>query len=235
MSDLSPLLRQKFFTTTGPLGPLTGGFLYSYQAGTTTPLATFTDNTGLTPCTNPIVLDANGEASFWIGPTPYKFVLTDSLGVVQWTIDNVLSLAAQIAAQINIAGSLAITANLSDVANKPTALVNLGIAPWLSRTSFAVLNNQAATNLTGETFDGTVYTTVEYCYEIVQGTTIMARGNFSVQYFNGTWTYVEGLGGGSAHGITFSLSQATTIGQLKAAESGLGNGTIKLKKHYFFV
>jgi hypothetical protein len=232
LSDLAPILRQRFFDSVGL--PLAGGFLYSYASGTTSPLATYTDSSGLTPMTNPIVLDANGETNFWLGQSAYKFVLTDSLGAVQWTVDPVQSLAAQIASQIAIAGALAVNNNLSDVANKPLALVNLNVAPFSYPILHAVTSGQSATNLTSETFDGTLVTSAIYNYEIIQGTTIMATGDFSVQYLNGTWVFKDGMGLGTAHGITFSLGQTTTIGQLKAAESGLGNGTIKLKRHYFF-
>lgn len=69
--------------------PLAGGKLYSYIAGTTTLQSTFTDATGGTPNTNPVILDANGEASVWIDQSGYKFVLTDSLDNVQWTKDGI--------------------------------------------------------------------------------------------------------------------------------------------------
>lgn len=84
---LVPNLRTKYFDQNG--APLAGGLLHSYVAGTSTPLATYTDVTGLTPNSNPVVLDANGEADVWISTAIYKFVLTDSLGVVQWTEDQV--------------------------------------------------------------------------------------------------------------------------------------------------
>lgn len=229
LSDLSPLLRQRFFTQNG--APLNGGKLWSYQAGTTTPLQTFTDDGGLTPCTNPIILDANGETSFYIGDTAYKFVLLDSSDVPQWTVDNVLSLRAQIAAAVNTAGALAIANNLSDLANKSTALINLGIAPFLSPKSFPITNNQAAANLAGETFDGAVLRAVIYEYIITQSTTVGAWGRFIFIYINGTWTRFGDQGEGTAHGIAFTSSQATTVGQLLAAETGgLGNGTLLLQK-----
>ena len=75
--------------------PLAGSKLCSYAAGTTTPLATYTDSTAGTPNTNPIVLDVNGRASVWVGPALYKFVLrtggdgTCSTGAVAWSQDNV--------------------------------------------------------------------------------------------------------------------------------------------------
>lgn len=86
---LSPLLRQRFFDSNGL--PLTGGQLFSYAAGTTTPQDTFVNSTG-TVNTNPVVLDSQGYSDVWIDPTlSYKFVLEDSLGNIQWSIDNVSS------------------------------------------------------------------------------------------------------------------------------------------------
>jgi len=68
--------------------PLAGGKLYSYEAGTSTPLATYTDAGGGTPNANPVILDANGEANVWLADDTYKFVLQNSASVVQWTVDN---------------------------------------------------------------------------------------------------------------------------------------------------
>ena len=69
---------------------LAGGFLYTYQAGTSTPEASYTDSTGGTPNTNPVVLNSRGEANVWLTPgQSYKFILKDSLGSTIWTVDNV--------------------------------------------------------------------------------------------------------------------------------------------------
>lgn len=93
---------QQFFNAAG--GPLAGGQLYSYAAGTSTPLATYTDSTGSTQNTNPTVLNSVGQASLWMpGSVGYKFVMKDSLGNVLWTVDNVFNGAAPgeiVAAQI---------------------------------------------------------------------------------------------------------------------------------------
>lgn len=69
--------------------PLVFGKLYSYQAGTTTPLATYVDSTSGTVNQNPVVLDSTGSASIFLGANVYKFVLQDSSGAVQWTADNI--------------------------------------------------------------------------------------------------------------------------------------------------
>lgn len=67
--------------------PLVGGKLYTYQAGSSTPQATYTDSTGVTPNANPVVLDSTGSANVWLGNLPYKLVLKDSLGNTLWTVD----------------------------------------------------------------------------------------------------------------------------------------------------
>jgi len=84
---LSPVPKLQFFDDAGNL--LVGGLLYSYAAGTTTPLATFTDSSGNTQNTNPIELDARGEASVWLGEFQYKLTLKDADDVEIWTVDDV--------------------------------------------------------------------------------------------------------------------------------------------------
>lgn len=72
--------------------PLAGGQLYTYQAGTTTPAATYTDSTAGTPNPNPVLLNARGEAPVWMNPTQaYKLVLKDASGNTIWTVDQVTS------------------------------------------------------------------------------------------------------------------------------------------------
>ena len=72
--------------------PLVGGLLYTYQAGSTTPLATYTGVEGTTPCANPIVLGVNGIAptAIWLSNTnAYKFVLATAANVTLYTYDNI--------------------------------------------------------------------------------------------------------------------------------------------------
>ena len=95
---LSPVggVAAQFFTNTGAV--LTGGKLYTYAAGTTTPQATYTTNLGNVARTNPIVLDAAGRVpdggEIWILPVSYKFVLRDSNDVLIATYDNIFGSGA---------------------------------------------------------------------------------------------------------------------------------------------
>jgi hypothetical protein len=91
----SPLPIQHFTDNNG--NALTGGKLFTYAAGTTTKLATFTDATATTSNTNPIILNTRGEANVWLSPnTAYKFVLSPSTDTDPptnsfWTVDNLVS------------------------------------------------------------------------------------------------------------------------------------------------
>jgi len=87
MTSLSPTPKLQFFDLNG--APLSGGLLYTYTAGTTTPLATYTDSTGVSANTNPIVLDSRGEANVWLSGAIYKFALYTSASVLIWTVDNI--------------------------------------------------------------------------------------------------------------------------------------------------
>jgi len=85
MAVLTPQPKMQFTTAAGV--PLSGGKVYTYTAGTTTPQATYTDYTAATPNTNPVILDSRGEANIWLGSALYKFKLTDANDVEIWTVD----------------------------------------------------------------------------------------------------------------------------------------------------
>lgn len=80
----------QFFDDNGV--PLNGGLLYTYAAGTTTPLATYTSSNGVTANSNPIVLDSAGRVPYQVWLTngsDYKFILQTSTGITVWTEDDV--------------------------------------------------------------------------------------------------------------------------------------------------
>ena len=84
MATLMPEGKQSFTNSAG--APLVGGKVYTYDAGTSTPRATYQDAAGTVPNTNPIVLDARGEATiFWSGN--YKVILKDAADATVWTVD----------------------------------------------------------------------------------------------------------------------------------------------------
>jgi len=82
----------QFFTDSGV--PLSGGLIYTYAAGTTTPQAAYTSSSGSTAHSNPIVLNSAGRVAsggeIWLtDAVSYKFVLQTSAAVTIATYDNV--------------------------------------------------------------------------------------------------------------------------------------------------
>lgn len=89
-AQLAPTPVFKAFDNNG--NPLAGGKLYTYEAGTTTKQATYTDSIQTTQNTNPIILNFRGECTLWLEPTlSYKFALTDFYGnqIPGYPVDNI--------------------------------------------------------------------------------------------------------------------------------------------------
>jgi hypothetical protein len=118
--NLSPLggAGWQFFDNNGI--PLAGGLIYSYAAGTSTPLATYTSSSGSTANSNPIILDAAGRPSeeIWLSDlTVYKLILKTPANVQIWSMDNLSGINAAIAGkqdyQIATAGQTIFTVGFS--------------------------------------------------------------------------------------------------------------------------
>jgi hypothetical protein len=86
------VIQNQFFNSSGV--PLSGGKVFTYEAGTTTLKATYTDATGLTQNTNPVILNSRGEAQIWMSDSLYKVVLSDSVGSIIYTQDNIAPLSS---------------------------------------------------------------------------------------------------------------------------------------------
>lgn len=166
MASLSPYVFMQEFDNNGNL--LVGGKVLTYEAGTTTPKATYTDSTGTVANANPVVLDANGRAAIWLGDGGYKFVLTDADDVTIKTIDNVGGTSSTaFGAQVhNISTNTLITnvyANSTIIATGTTTLTLLEAAEAGEGFYFIVRNEGTGTVTIdpdgSETIDNT--TTIE--------------------------------------------------------------------------
>lgn len=108
--------------------PLSGGKISTYQAGTSTPLATFTSNTGMTQQANPIILNALGlpTSPIWLNASSnYKYVITNSADAAHQTIDNI--------------------SGINDVSAASSEWNESGFVPtYISATSFSVPGDQTA-------------------------------------------------------------------------------------------
>lgn len=85
----------QFFNNDGTV--LSGGKIYTYAAGTTTPKATYTTSAGNIAHSNPIVLNSAGRVptgEIWLTVSTYKFVLNTSTDVLIATYDNISGIGA---------------------------------------------------------------------------------------------------------------------------------------------
>jgi len=81
----------QFFDNNGVI--LSGGKIYTYASGTTTPQAVYTSASGATPHANPIILDSAGRVpggEIWLTDgLVYKFVIETATSILIGTYDNI--------------------------------------------------------------------------------------------------------------------------------------------------
>lgn len=86
----APLQSPRFAAYTDTGAPLAGGLLYTMASGTTTPKVAFQDAAlSIAHTSNPIVLNARGEASVWLGEGVYRLRLTTSDDRTLWDVSGV--------------------------------------------------------------------------------------------------------------------------------------------------
>ena len=146
---MAALLNYPLFKVTDGNGlPVPGAKIYTYRAGTTTPQAAYSDQSGTTPLSNPVIADARGEAVLWLAGLPYKINVTDSLGVQlpNFPIDNLLAGPAwptvSVATLISNNGAAILIAAALIPAGSPTFVVTTKITTGFGTsqglTSFAI-------------------------------------------------------------------------------------------------
>jgi len=154
VATISPEPRLQFFANDGSF--LVGGKLYTYAAGTTTPLATYTTSTGLVANTNPIILDSRGEASVWLTSSKYKFVLKTAADVEIFTQDQLQGYASADGTNaygtwpISITGNAA-TATLATTATTATTATSVTggyVSKIVAGTNIAISPTSGVGNVT---------------------------------------------------------------------------------------
>lgn len=137
----------QFFDDNGV--PLVGGKLYTYAAGTTTPLATYTTSAGTVANSNPIILNAAGRTpnEIWlITGSLYKFILRTSTDVLIGTYDGVPS----------INDPFGIYSQLGSVAgtNSITAVATPTITSYVSGATYSFIAANTNTGAATISIDG---------------------------------------------------------------------------------
>ena len=200
----------QFFDNSGV--PLSGGLIYTYAAGGTTPLVTYTSSTGLTAHPNPIVLDSAGRVNeIWIAEgTSYKFVVKTSVGVTIGTFDNLFPIASLPVSVYN-GGTGATTA--------AQARTNLGLSTLLIPSGTIAMWPTVTPPTDWLLCDGTAVSRTTYSTLFVLFGTTFGAGNGSTtfnlpNYKNrmpyGADTVAIGATGGSANSVVVSHTHTAT-------------------------
>jgi hypothetical protein len=225
--NLSPVggVAAQFFTSTGAV--LTGGKLYTYAAGTTTPAVTYTTSQGNVPWTNPVVLDAAGRVpgsgEIWLTDgIIYKFVLKDSNDVLIATYDNITGINSNAVAYTNQQEIVTATAGQT--------VFNLGISYQPGTNSLSVFVdgvNQygpgaqyayTETSSTSVTFNSGLHVGAE-----VKFTTTQQQGAGAVDASQ--VTYDPPFTGSAITNVEAKLAQTISVIDFGAVDDNLTNNT----------
>lgn len=142
---LLPEGRQSFETATG--GPAVGWKLYTYDAGTNTPRLTWSDEAQTAPNTNPVIMDARGEAPIYFSGN-YKLVLKDQADVTIWTQDNVEAVpvdfyAATVLAPLALSSGSSLIGFIQTGANAVLRTVQSKLRDFVSNTDYSGADDSA--------------------------------------------------------------------------------------------
>jgi hypothetical protein len=199
------LAPQPLFTAFGTNGlPLVGGQLFTFQAGTSFQQATFTDASLTTPNTNPVILNAFGEAAVWLSPgQAYKFNLFDSQGnqMPGYPVDN-------------INGSVAFSGIASNLIPSITNTFTLG-TPGLSWEQLYLGPNSAPaySTLTGNILYYAP-TPAEVFVSAAVGTQIVVNGTYPPMCVDRYFTNTGTNDSAPAFGYAFLVAQASQGGTI---------------------
>jgi len=223
---------QQFFDNNGV--PLAGGLIYTYQAGTSSALATYTDNGGTVANANPIVLDSAGRVPYEIWMFTgysYKFVIQTSAGASIQTLDNlypILQNAPASAPAIPSGGIILWSGSTGSVPSGWYLCDGTNGTPDLRNSFIVGAGNTYAVGATGGTADAIV---VSHTHTATSTSVVTDPGHFHSSLSNGAPN-----GGGSGNAFvngypypglntdtkTTGITVATTTINASAGTSGTG-------------
>jgi len=82
------VIKHRFWNNDGTVA--SGGKVYTYEAGTSTPKTSYTDSTGTVANTNPAILNAKGECDLWMsGLYKVNVLQSDDVQITGYPVDNI--------------------------------------------------------------------------------------------------------------------------------------------------
>jgi len=216
---------QQFFDNNGV--PLAGGLIYTYQAGTSSALATYTDNGGTVANANPIVLDSAGRVPYEIWMFTgysYKFVIQTSSGASIQTLDNlypILQNAPASAPAIPSGGIILWSGSTGSVPSGWYLCDGTNGTPDLRNSFIVGAGNTYAVGATGGTADAIVVSHTHTATSVVTD-----PGHYHAANSQSVQPNITGGSGNinSAAGNTSSAVTGITVGTTIATAGTSGTG-----------
>ena len=231
--SLSPIGNDQQLDGNG--NPLAGGKLYTYLAGSSTPVASYTSNTGSTAQANPIILNALGrpDSPVWLTDgTSYKFVLHSAADVEQWTIDNVTGVTVSTPAQsewdtLNTVPTY-INATQFSVPGDQTSVLLVGgrlRLPCTGGVRYGVITVSAYTSLTTVTVELDSGVLDAGLSSVSVG--ILSPENGSMPWLKSNSTGLTMLGTLTLDANAAAALQAVPLQQMQAADAAIVRGRVR--------
>lgn len=245
---LSPVFNGVTLDSNG--NPASGWLLYTYDAGTTTPKATYTSQAGSSAQANPIVLNARGESDnpIWLQSGETKFLLKTAAGVDVRTVDDVsgigyVSTSSDAYALTSVSGTNTITGSSGASLTAYTVGNTFYFTPAADNTGAVTLNVDSlgggAVQLAGKALRGgdlrsgvpvqVIVTAATPVFEIIGDGTLMTLANPSIafknRYANGDFSIDQVNEGATAYSISSTTAHALDC--VRGTATGAGTFTLQ--------
>jgi hypothetical protein len=214
---------QQFFDNNGL--PLSGGLIYTYQAGSSTPSTTYTTNSGTIPNSNPIILDSAGRTpnEIWleVGYT-YKFIIQTSAGVTLQTLDNLYPILQTSSATASPIPAGLITMWSGSIGSIPagwTLCNGSNGTPDLRDRFVIAAGSTYSVAQTGGSADAIVVTHTHTATVTDPGHN---HNTNSTNVFTGSGSYTPAVGGAASYGGMPNATTGISVTNASAGASGTG-------------
>lgn len=134
---MATLFTSQKFQVVGPNGPIPGAQVFTYAAGTLTPLSSFTDQGGLSANTNPVITGADGRVAIWLGSSAYRIRVYDSVANGGALLDDVDNISPYATLSDVAAASAGVTTLRADLADTSAPTKNAGLVGYLWSLTYA--------------------------------------------------------------------------------------------------
>ena len=200
----------QFFDNNGVI--LSGGLVYTYAAGTTTPQAAYTTSSGSTAHTNPIVLDSAGRVAsggeIWLtDAVAYKFVLKTSAAVTIGTYDNVTGNSSGIYAAFAASSGSSLVGYLPPGTGAVATTVQAKLRQTVNAKDFGAVGDGIADDTAA------IKAAIAYLTGLGGGTLLFSVGTFNVSSPIAITAPISLIGSGDGYvaWTTFSATVGTTF------------------------